>query len=140
MPSDMMIYDVIVIGGGLSGMCFYYSLIYEIFLIKSIWIDSFFILFSGLSAAKLLAERNDDLNVAVLEARDRVGGRTFTVQNDKVKWVDLGGAYVGRGQNHLLRLIKEFNLKLYNVNEVENIVFYNQKVIYNSSITKFQEN
>lgn len=36
----------------------------------------------------------------------------------------LSGAYVGRTQNHLLRLIKEFNLELYTVNEVEKIVYY----------------
>lgn len=36
----------------------------------------FFLL--GLSAAKLLAEQ--EANVLVLEARDRVGGRTYTVR------------------------------------------------------------
>lgn len=36
------------------------------------------ILFLGLSAAKLL--KSHGLNPVVLEARDRVGGRTFTVQ------------------------------------------------------------
>lgn len=36
----------------------------------------FFLL--GLSAAKLLAEH--ETNVLVLEARDRVGGRTYTVR------------------------------------------------------------
>lgn len=46
------------------------------------------------------------------------------LQNPAVGWVDLGGAYVGRTQNHLLRLVKEFNLKLYAVNEVEKIVYY----------------
>lgn len=36
------------------------------------------VLFLGLSAAKLL--KSHGLNPVVLEARDRVGGRTFTVQ------------------------------------------------------------
>ncbi|KAL5005211.1 hypothetical protein ScPMuIL_018667 [Solemya velum] len=86
--------DVIVIGGGLS----------------------------GLSAAKLLREKG--LDVLVLEARDRVGGRTYTVQRDNVSYVDLGGAYVGPTQNRLLRLAKEFGVKTYLTNEVEDLAFY----------------
>lgn len=34
-----------------------------------------------------------------------------------------GGAYVGRTQNHLLRMIKEFNLEMYPVNEVQKLVY-----------------
>ncbi|KAG7241350.1 hypothetical protein INR49_025716 [Caranx melampygus] len=45
-----------------------------------------------LSAAKLLKAQG--LSPVVLEARDRVGGRTFTVRNKETKWVDLGGAYI----------------------------------------------
>ena len=39
-------------------------------------------------------------------------------------WVDLGGAYVGRSQNHLLRIIKELGLKMYPVNEVQKLVYF----------------
>ncbi|TNN03755.1 amine oxidase [flavin-containing] [Takifugu flavidus] len=87
-------YDVIVVGGGIS----------------------------GLSAAKLL--KATGLNPVVLEARDRVGGRTFTVRNKETKWVDLGGAYVGPTQNRILRLAKEYGIKTYKVNEEENLVHY----------------
>ncbi|XP_055733912.1 amine oxidase [flavin-containing] isoform X2 [Salvelinus fontinalis] len=87
-------YDVIVIGGGIS----------------------------GLSAAKLLKEKG--LSPVVLEARDRVGGRTFTVQNEQTKYVDLGGAYVGPTQNRILRLAKECGVKTYKVNEEERLVHY----------------
>ncbi|XP_024919440.1 amine oxidase [flavin-containing] isoform X2 [Cynoglossus semilaevis] len=87
-------YDVIVIGAGIS----------------------------GLSAAKLL--KSHGLNPVVLEARDRVGGRTFTVQNKESKWVDLGGAYVGPTQNRILRLAREYDVKTYKVNEKENLVHY----------------
>lgn len=89
------VYDVIVIGAGVS----------------------------GLSGAKILVENGID--VLVLEARNRVGGRTWTVQNDQVGWVDLGGAYIGRTQNHLLRLIKEYDLKMYPVNEKQKLVYKN---------------
>uniref|UniRef100_A0A673XDB2 Amine oxidase n=1 Tax=Salmo trutta TaxID=8032 RepID=A0A673XDB2_SALTR len=75
-----------------------------------------------LSAAKLLKEKG--LSPVVLEARDRVGGRTFTVQNEQTKYVDLGGAYVGPTQNRILRLAKECGVKTYKVNEEERLVHY----------------
>uniref|UniRef100_A0A8D3EG24 Amine oxidase n=1 Tax=Scophthalmus maximus TaxID=52904 RepID=A0A8D3EG24_SCOMX len=77
---------------------------------------------AGLSAAKLL--KASGLNPVVLEARDRVGGRTFTVQNKETKWVDLGGAYIGPTQNRILRLAKEYDIKTYKVNEQERLVHY----------------
>ncbi|XP_037368398.1 amine oxidase [flavin-containing] A [Talpa occidentalis] len=87
-------FDVVVIGGGIS----------------------------GLSAAKLLAEHGT--NVLVLEARDRVGGRTYTVRNEHVDYVDVGGAYVGPTQNKILRLSKELGLETYKVNVNERLVQY----------------
>lgn len=68
---------------------------------------------SGLSAAKLLTEQGVD--VIVLEARERVGGRTHTVKNDVVEWVDLGGSYVGPTQNHILRLSHELGVDTYKI-------------------------
>uniref|UniRef100_A0AAQ4PT10 Amine oxidase n=1 Tax=Gasterosteus aculeatus aculeatus TaxID=481459 RepID=A0AAQ4PT10_GASAC len=77
---------------------------------------------AGLSAAKLL--KANGLRPVVLEARDRVGGRTFTVRNKETKWVDLGGAYVGPTQNRILRLAKEYGIETYKVNEQESLVHY----------------
>uniref|UniRef100_A0A8C4VDT5 monoamine oxidase n=1 Tax=Gopherus evgoodei TaxID=1825980 RepID=A0A8C4VDT5_9SAUR len=76
----------------------------------------------GMSAAKVLAESG--LNVVVLEARDRVGGRTFTVRNKQVNYVDVGGAYIGPTQNRILRLAKELGIETYKVNVAERFIHY----------------
>uniref|UniRef100_A0A8I3PUB6 Amine oxidase n=2 Tax=Canis lupus familiaris TaxID=9615 RepID=A0A8I3PUB6_CANLF len=76
----------------------------------------------GMAAAKLLHDFG--LNVVVLEARDRVGGRTYTIRNQKVKYLDLGGSYVGPTQNCILRLAKELGLETYKVNEVERLIHH----------------
>ncbi|KAJ8310146.1 hypothetical protein KUTeg_012011 [Tegillarca granosa] len=36
--------------------------------------------------------------------------------------IDLGGAYVGQKQKRVLKLVKEFGLELYNINEKEKTV------------------
>ena len=43
---------------------------------------------SGLAAAKFLKEKGVS-EIVVLEALDRVGGRTFTVQNEKATYVGM---------------------------------------------------
>ena len=58
--------------------------------------------FAGLTAALRLKQAGR--SVALLEARDRVGGRTFTVTRDDGVWVDRGGAWVGPGQDRILAL------------------------------------
>lgn len=69
--------DVIVVGGGLS----------------------------GLSAARALAMHNR--SVIVLEARDRVGGRTWTINvPGGGAWIDMGGQFVGPGMDRILALAK----------------------------------
>jgi monoamine oxidase len=51
--------------------------------------------------------------VALLEARDRVGGRTFTVVRDDGSWIDRGGAWIGPGQDSIYALMDEFGVPSY---------------------------
>lgn len=64
--------------------------------------------FAGLTAALRLKQGGH--SVAVLEARDRVGGRTFTEVRDDGVWIDRGGAWVGPGQDRIKALMTEFGV------------------------------
>lgn len=63
---------------------------------------------SGLIAADELVRAG--LGVRVLEANDRVGGRTLDVRLDDGNVVEMGGQWIGPGQNQILKLIKELGL------------------------------
>jgi len=66
--------------------------------------------FAGLTAARQLARAGRD--VVVLEARDRVGGRTHTV-TEAGTWIDLGGQWIGPGQDHINDLVAELGFATY---------------------------
>uniref|UniRef100_A0A673C254 Amine oxidase n=1 Tax=Sphaeramia orbicularis TaxID=375764 RepID=A0A673C254_9TELE len=82
------IWDVIIVGAGLS----------------------------GLSAAHLLKKRDAALKMLILEGKDRVGGRTVSIDipaaNGTDRW-DFGGQWVGSTQTHILELIEELGLETY---------------------------
>ena len=67
--------------------------------------------FAGLTAALRLKQAGH--SVIVLEARDRVGGRTFTVTRDDGSWIDQGGAWVGPSQDRIYALMDEFGVKTF---------------------------
>ncbi len=75
--------DVVIVGGGLA----------------------------GLTTARRLAASGHD--VRVLEARDRVGGRTCTVAAGADCWHDLGGQWVGPTQDHVAALLTELGLRTF---------------------------
>ena len=81
---------------------------------------------SGLAAARAL--RRQGRSVLVLEARDRVGGRTKPGTIAGVK-IDLGGMWVGPTQTRLLALGEEFGVPRYlsyvegkNITEIDGVV------------------
>ncbi|NKY41954.1 flavin monoamine oxidase family protein [Nocardia cerradoensis] len=67
--------------------------------------------FAGLTAALRLKQAGR--SVAVLEARDRLGGRTFTEVRPDGCWIDRGGAWIGPGQDRIRALMDEFGIGSY---------------------------
>lgn len=63
---------------------------------------------SGLHAARTLAGQG--LRVRVLEARDRVGGRTLSHRMESGDVVELGAQWLGPGQDRLIGLVRDLGL------------------------------
>ena len=66
---------------------------------------------AGLAAARELRSAGRD--VVVLEARDRVGGRTLNEPIGDGKVVEIGAQWVGPTQDRVLRLIRELGLETF---------------------------
>ena len=82
LTSDVLKVDVVVVGAGVS----------------------------GLTAARNLKRAGK--SVMVLEARDRVGGRTESVDLGNGAMGDLGATFVGEGQGRVIALVEELGLTL----------------------------
>lgn len=65
---------------------------------------------AGLTAARRL--RDAGATVAVLEARDRVGGRTYSTDVDGFR-LDLGGQWIGPTQDRMAKLCAEFGIETF---------------------------
>jgi monoamine oxidase len=66
---------------------------------------------AGLAAARELRRRG--LEPVVLEARDRVGGRTLNEPIGDGKIVEIGGQWVGPSQTRVVELIRELGLETF---------------------------
>ena len=77
------LYDVVIVGAGLS----------------------------GLNAARLLAKAGK--KILVLEAQDRVGGRTWSQTIGQNDFIDIGGQWIGKGHDYMYKLVAEAGLKTF---------------------------
>lgn len=77
------LYDVVIVGAGLSGLT---------------------------AARRLIQAKKKTL---VLEAQDRVGGRTWSLPIDQHDFIDIGGQWIGKGHNQMYKLVAEAGLKTF---------------------------
>lgn len=83
--------------------------------------------FSGLAAARILHQQGKKF--LLIEARDRLGGRTHTRRLDDGSYVDIGGQWIGPTQDRMYSLCKEYNVKWYETyNQGKNIIDLNQVI------------
>lgn len=76
---------------------------------------------AGLTAARKL--RAAGKSVYVLEAQNRVGGRTLSEEIGDGEIADLGGTFVGPTQDHVIALIKELGIPTFPTYATGNNVF-----------------
>ena len=76
---------------------------------------------AGLVAARTLAAEGRD--VMVVEARDRVGGRLLNEPIGDGKVVEVGGQWIGPGQDHLAALAVELGVETFpTYSQGENVI------------------
>ena len=83
---------------------------------------------AGLCAASLLAKHG--ITVEVLEAKDRVGGRTHTIN----QWMDLGGAFIGKNKKRCEHLAKHLKIETFDVYKEGLNTFCIDKKIYHQKL------
>lgn len=64
---------------------------------------------AGLYAAKILREQG--LSITVLEARERVGGKVYSVNTPEGRRLDLGAQWIGPDQTRMLNLVRSLGLR-----------------------------
>ena len=83
--------------------------------------------FSGLASARILHQ--SQRKFILLEARERLGGRTHTKYFSDGRYVDLGGQWIGPTQDRMYALAKEYGIGWYETyNQGRNILDLNKTI------------
>jgi monoamine oxidase len=93
---DRTVYDVVVVGAGLA----------------------------GLTAAKSIKDSGH--SVLVLEARNRVGGRTYDIPIGSGSVLEMGGEWTGPGQTNVQALARELGVKTFESYAAGNNLYYRE--------------
>ena len=109
-------YDIVIVGGGISGIYTMYN----------------------------LKKKYPKLKVLLLEKEDRFGGRvySFNAKVDNIDYVmDLGAGRIGHHHNLMVSLIKELKLEKYmfNIGNTENYIEYNKKTNISSNKSEYKK-
>ena len=75
--------DIIIIGAGLTGLAITYYL------------------------------RHSNLNIKIIEARDRIGGRIYTKRAVDSPPIEMGATWLGKAHTQLLALLKELDIDIF---------------------------
>jgi monoamine oxidase len=82
---------------------------------------------AGLTAARELQRQG--ATVLVLEARDRVGGRTLNEPIGDGKVVEVGGQWIGPGQDRMAKLARELGVETFRTHsQGENVIEFHDKL------------
>jgi monoamine oxidase len=93
---------------------------------------------AGLTAARELQRAGRE--VLVLEARDRVGGRTLSKTLDNGVVIDLGGQWVAPTQKRVMQLVDEFKIDIFKTYTVgDSMLFFDGEVIRRSGSFPFKD-
>ncbi len=92
---------------------------------------------SGLYSAYLL--KNFNYDVKIIEAKDRIGGRTYTI-NENGNSIDLGGQWISSKQTRVMNLVKSLGIEYFEQYDKGNhIMNFNNKVkLYQTDISNIE--
>jgi len=113
------------------------ALIVAVFLISSVYTQTLvtaeeseydvIVIGAGIAGLATASELNEDYNVLVLEARDRIGGRVLTDKSYDGYFLDLGASWIhGVENNPIAMLAEKYGAKTIPFDDEDSLVIYDE--------------